>query len=1588
MATPSDAALEACLRSMEAKDFTSVLTVLDVWGPSLASMTLPLTAGGGTLVHRAAEVGNPLILSRLLRCEFNCAEKDNRGRTPLMRAAKVGNSDNVRALLHSQALELSDINAIDMSGSTAIIYAVSIDSVVCTELLMQAGASLLGSNAATSALASAAHAACHYGATQVLPVLLAREPSLALALDSHGRTPLHVAAARNEGRCVEALLTAGVDVQATDVSGQTPLDCALAANAVSAIKRLQPRMDDSVPLVAATPHQPATRAGGRSPLVSSTSTRGNLSSSTASSVSSALSPAAVGKSASPRKHDGLRQQLASAVRSAQIAEGRAQAMEAAMSRWEQGHESPVAGTQRSERSPSRAHYAHSQVIMQTSPPPETRLQTSRQVTSPLRRRSPSPTPGGKKGGAATAKWLPTSMEDPTEDADRPLERLSHDVEELQFLLRHSMREKQTLKTALTESNAQVLQLQEEAGDLRLRVEELEVTTRLSAQQGQQAGEKEMNEQLKSSESGKRKAEMLLAQKTKSMKASLKEAHDSLTEEAESRAAAVEAVTTARRENAKLRSALQVANKKSKEATIQAEVTKSQCLKLQEQCDALLTKEREASARADDCVRSTNAAEKDARIARKEMEKALSKADSASGELKRVEAELAETSARLQTWESEANRLRSENDRVKEEFQELDRKYQSLERLHSLNEEQLKASATQLADCRADIKANMEEITRLKDVDQNLRDLTHKFQYLEKEYGQVKAELDELQSERALLNKQIHECEKEQLKVSFSIEKLQLAAETHQTEKEEWQKARLEMEERVSNAEKERRAIAEHNQRQEEDLKSLEQIISEKDNRIQELEEDCENQNSLRVGLVQDVETARNELAEKDFEIGRLQDSVRENEDLQRDSDETVRQVMEDRDRFARQLAEKHEQYEKQSDEIMQLLDKEGTLKGQVARCQSGWDKCVDELGKLEVFLLEHSGESSPGKSSRGDIVDRCVAQLESFRQESKELCEKLDGCQSLVVVLREEKQRLEEELEVFRTLHERMQAQVGQTSREVYVLRDENAKLEEQFAISNSLLNQNVSEFNSLALEMKGEYKSAMEVMEAKSVSLLEQKEMEMQKLQKSTPTPVSLHDRSASPIFQERASRQQLQIYPQPSNEIDPVESVDDPTEMHRSGSKHHHHHSALRMVSLDSTNYVDGRSPAKTQQLSQSTSSTGLVTMDARASNTHTNVAHSSTSPGRRNGQLSQSTSSTELARMQGIEIATSPLARSRSSFVTSASPSAMDSPYQLPASMEDAAQLRTRRQGAFRTKLESSFQDEEAWKQDLWALYQESEDVRYRASVMAMKETRLRGKSEEMLQDMQTKISLLMAESQGLESRAVEAENKLGMMTRKQATLLERAKESLAELEEENAELAEECRSLKERLGDVIHKDERALQEATELSDSVRVLTDENARLKKDVNALTDVIKDLEGMLSHEKSTQETLRRKASQAEQKQAANVSQGKVSDKAVRMLENELDVALQLRSQLEESLNAERAHRRQVDSEHKRCSRVISELSGDKKRLEDSVEKLEVAVASMRSDIENLQQRLKSEVAAKNRLLVDFRHLSLQDIEKPSKNFK
>ena len=161
-------------------------------------------------LHYAAEKGNFQIISLLLDAgaDVNCT--DNNGVTPLMVLAENGKSDTALKLI---ALPETDITIRDNDSRMAVDYATSAGLRELVGALSQAKAHADAYGNTTL------HHACWNEQSEVVKVLLEKDPASVNRLNDDGESPLILAVRRSNLMITELLLSAGASPGCADADG-------------------------------------------------------------------------------------------------------------------------------------------------------------------------------------------------------------------------------------------------------------------------------------------------------------------------------------------------------------------------------------------------------------------------------------------------------------------------------------------------------------------------------------------------------------------------------------------------------------------------------------------------------------------------------------------------------------------------------------------------------------------------------------------------------------------------------------------------------------------------------------------------------------------------------------------------------------------------------------------------------------------------------------------------------------------------------------------------------------------------------------------------------------------------------------------------------------------------------------------------------------------------------------------------------------------------------------------------------------------------------------------------------------------------
>ncbi|KAK6410435.1 hypothetical protein LTR81_015330 [Elasticomyces elasticus] len=159
--------------------------------------------------------------SRQLRSYLECSAadidiQDAKGRTTLAWAAARGDEQAVRTLLNYRA----NVNLPCTTGNTPLLRAARSKSIACTELILDAGATV---NWQSAQGFTALHYAVYYQDDPDVVKLLVQSGAELDLQDSYGWSPLACAAEKDRPESLAVLLANGGDIEVPDKENWTPL---------------------------------------------------------------------------------------------------------------------------------------------------------------------------------------------------------------------------------------------------------------------------------------------------------------------------------------------------------------------------------------------------------------------------------------------------------------------------------------------------------------------------------------------------------------------------------------------------------------------------------------------------------------------------------------------------------------------------------------------------------------------------------------------------------------------------------------------------------------------------------------------------------------------------------------------------------------------------------------------------------------------------------------------------------------------------------------------------------------------------------------------------------------------------------------------------------------------------------------------------------------------------------------------------------------------------------------------------------------------------------------------------------------------
>ncbi|MDR0454449.1 MAG: ankyrin repeat domain-containing protein [Deferribacteraceae bacterium] len=186
---------------------------------------------GQNALHVSCERGFFDVSQKLLIAGVDINKKDNGGNTPLMYAAASPNPYLVDMLIRRGA----KINEVNNNKSSALSFAAYNGNTRSAETLISSGADpALKDISGNSALMEAVKG----GNESIVRKLLNTKGVNVNAYDQSGNTPLHIALQMPNNRLAEILIDAGADVNAANQSGRTPLMLAMAGRNDTMTKKI------------------------------------------------------------------------------------------------------------------------------------------------------------------------------------------------------------------------------------------------------------------------------------------------------------------------------------------------------------------------------------------------------------------------------------------------------------------------------------------------------------------------------------------------------------------------------------------------------------------------------------------------------------------------------------------------------------------------------------------------------------------------------------------------------------------------------------------------------------------------------------------------------------------------------------------------------------------------------------------------------------------------------------------------------------------------------------------------------------------------------------------------------------------------------------------------------------------------------------------------------------------------------------------------------------------------------------------------------------------------------------------------------
>lgn len=175
---------------------------------------------GRSAAHLAADMGHVDVLKQLAEAGADISREDEDGGSPLHWASKKGHADVINFLLGNGHESIVDIEATDECGRTAMHLAAGGGHVGAVSALIKNGGDPCTRD---EEFRTPCHRAAEHGFHNVVRILIDAQDSNIDAQDSHGRTPLYIAACFGRPRIAKMLIDAGANLTLRDKHNRTPL---------------------------------------------------------------------------------------------------------------------------------------------------------------------------------------------------------------------------------------------------------------------------------------------------------------------------------------------------------------------------------------------------------------------------------------------------------------------------------------------------------------------------------------------------------------------------------------------------------------------------------------------------------------------------------------------------------------------------------------------------------------------------------------------------------------------------------------------------------------------------------------------------------------------------------------------------------------------------------------------------------------------------------------------------------------------------------------------------------------------------------------------------------------------------------------------------------------------------------------------------------------------------------------------------------------------------------------------------------------------------------------------------------------------